>query len=188
MEQLSLKNKYIKTYDNVLTKDQCQHLIDKFEDSASQQVKTILDDHMSFTEINISMHNGWQEYSDILFPKFRELVDKYTKDVKIDDIKQWPEKYGFEQIRFKKYEPNGEDEFKTHVDVTNYNSARRFLVFFMYLNNNDGGETTFPDYDIKIKPEAGKVLMFPPLWPFKHAGEKPINQPKYIIGSYLHYV
>ena len=34
MEQLSLKNKYIKTYDNVLTKDQCQHLIDKFEDSA----------------------------------------------------------------------------------------------------------------------------------------------------------
>src|SRR5210317_1029024 len=188
MEQLSLKNKYIKTYDNVLTKDQCQHLIDKFEDSASQQVKTILDGHMSFTGINISMHDDWQEYSDILFPKFRELVDKYTKDVNIDNIKQWPEKFGFEQIRFKKYEPNGEDEFKTHVDVTNYNSARRFLVFFMYLNDNDGGETTFPDYDIKIKPEVGKVLVFPPLWTFKHTGEKPINQPKYIIGSYLHYV
>ena len=81
-----------------------------------------------------------------------------------------------------------EDEFQTHVDVTNYNSARRFLVFFMYLNNNDGGNTTFPDYDIEIKPEAGKVLVFPPLWTFKHTGEKPINQPKYIIGSYLHYV
>jgi hypothetical protein len=26
------------------------------------------------------------------------------------------------------------------------------------------------------------------LWTFKHTGEKPINQPKYIIGSYLHYV
>ena len=69
-----------------------------------------------------------------------------------------------------------------------YNSARRFLVFFMYLNNNDGGETTFPDYDISVKPEAGKVLVFPPLWTFRHAGQKPINQPKYIIGSYLHYV
>ena len=65
----------------------------------------------------------------------------------------------FEQIRFKKYEPTeDEDEFKTHVDVTDYNSARRFLVFFMYLNNNDGGETTFPDYDIKIKPEPGKLM------------------------------
>ena len=28
-----MENKFIKTYDNVLTKNQCQHLIDKFEDS-----------------------------------------------------------------------------------------------------------------------------------------------------------
>ena len=34
MEQLDLTNKYIKTYDNVLTKENCQHLIDKFEDSS----------------------------------------------------------------------------------------------------------------------------------------------------------
>ena len=186
MEQLNLKNKFIKTYENILTKDQCKHLIDKFEDSPNQQVKTLKDSHMSFTEINISMHEDWKPYTEILFPKFRELVDKYVKDVKIDDIKQWPERFGFEQIRFKKYEPDGQDEFKTHVDVTDYNSARRFLVFFMYLNDNIGGETTFPDFDIQIKP--GKVLMFPPLWTFRHAGKKPINQPKYIIGSYLHYV
>ena len=188
MAQSDLTSKYIRTYDNVMTADQCQHLIDKFEDSPTQQTKTIVDNHMSFTEINISMHNDWKEYTGIIFPKLRQVIDKYTKDVNIDSIKQWPNKFGFEQIRFKKYEPNGEDEFKTHVDVTDYNSARRFLVFFMYLNNNDGGETTFPDYDISVKPEAGKVLVFPPLWTFRHAGQKPINQPKYIIGSYLHYV
>ncbi len=188
MARLDFKSDYICTYKNVLTKDQCQHLIDKFEDSPTQQTKTIVDNHMSFTEINISMHNDWKEYTGIIFPKLRQVIDKYTKDVNIDSIKQWPNKFGFEQIRFKKYEDNDEDEFKTHVDVTDYNSARRFLAFFMYLNNNDGGNTTFPDYDIEIKPEAGKVLVFPPLWPFKHTGEKPINQPKYIIGSYLHYV
>ena len=188
MARLDFKSDYICTYKNVLNKDQCQHLIDKFEDSPTQQTKTIVDNHMSFTEINISMHNDWKEYTSIIFPKLRQVIDKYTKDVNIDNIKQWPNKFGFEQIRFKKYEDNNEDEFKTHVDVTDYNSARRFLVFFMYLNNNDGGETTFPDYDISIKPEAGKVLVFPPLWTFKHTGEKPINQPKYIIGSYLHYV
>ena len=188
MVQLDFKSDYICTYKNVLNKDQCQHLIDKFEDSPTQHTKTIVDNHMSFTEINISMHSDWKEYTGIIFPKLRQVIDKYTKDVNIDNIKQWPNKFGFEQIRFKKYEDNDEDEFKTHVDVTDYNSARRFLVFFMYLNNNDGGNTTFPDYDIEIKPEAGKVLVFPPLWTFKHRGEKPINQPKYIIGSYLHYV
>ena len=30
--------------------------------------------------------------------------------------------------------------------------------------------------------------MFPPLWPWVHAGMKPINKPKYMVGSYLHYI
>jgi hypothetical protein len=29
--------------------------------------------------------------------------------------------------------------------------------------------------------------MFPPLWPWLHQGMKPIDKPKYMIGSYLHY-
>ena len=187
MAQSDLTSKYIRTYDNVMTAQQCQHLIDKFEDSQSQWVKTELENHRSFTEINVSMHEDWKEYTTTIFTKLRGVLTKYIEDVNIDRIKQWPEKFGFEQIRFKKYEPDT-DEFKTHVDVTDYNSARRFLVFFMYLNNNDKGETTFPDYDVSVKPETGKVLVFPPLWTYKHTGEKPTIKPKYIIGSYLHYV
>ena len=178
MEQLDLTNKYIKTYDNVLTKENCQHLIDKFEDSSSQWVKTDLDNHRHFTEINLNLYKDWEAYAKLLFDKCRSLVDNYVKDVKIDSIKQWPEKFGFEQIRFKKYEDNGKDEFRQHVDVTDYNSARRFLVIFLYLNDNDGGETTFADYNIRVKPEAGKALMFPPLWTYQHTGEKPKNKPK----------
>ena len=87
MEQLDLTNKYIKTYDNVLTKENCQHLIDKFEDSSSQWVKTDLDNHRHFTEINLNLHKDWQDYAKLLFDKCRSLVDKYTKDVKIDNVK-----------------------------------------------------------------------------------------------------
>ena len=64
----------------------------------------------------------------------------------------------FEQIRFKKYLPNNKDEFKSHVDVGDYASARRFLVFFLYLNNNLEGETSFEEYDVKVTPERGKVI------------------------------
>ena len=63
MARLDFKSDYICTYKNVLNKQQCQHLIDKFEDSPTQQTKTIVDNHMSFTEINISMHNDWKEYT-----------------------------------------------------------------------------------------------------------------------------
>jgi hypothetical protein len=30
--------------------------------------------------------------------------------------------------------------------------------------------------------------MFPPMWPWLHAGQKPARTSKYIVQSYLHYV
>ena len=188
MVQQSNNKNYINVYDDVLNAGQCQHLIEKFEDSKQQWTKTELEGHRSFTEVNINLNPDWQEYVDLLYKALRPYVDKYREDNKIDIPKQWPEEFGFEQIRFKKYEPNGKDFFDEHVDVLDYASAKRFLVFFLYLKDNKGGHTSFPEYDLKVEPKAGRLLMFPPLWTYKHIGHKPIKEPKYIIGSYLHYI
>jgi len=179
--------KYIKTYDNVLTKDQCNQLIQKFEISTDQQIRTEMMNHRYFTEININQHKDWEGFVLNLYDIFRPYVETYKKDCNIT-YNQWPEKYGFEQMRFKKYNPDGKDEFKSHVDVGDYASARRFLVFFLYLNENEGGETTFDEYNVTVKPAPGRLLMFPPMWTYLHAGHKPKVNPKYIIGSYLHYL
>ena len=59
---------------------------------------------------------------------------------------------------------------------------------FFYLNTvEEGGETSFPNLEMKIKPKQGSVLCFPPLWMYPHLGEQPISNDKYIIGTYLHY-
>ena len=179
---------YIRVYDNIISKEQCQQLIDKFEASADQQVRTELDGHRYFSEININQHEDWQDFVKNVYNSLRPCVDRYVFDCKIDRQRQWPEKFGFEQIRFKKYNADGKDEFKEHVDVGDYNSARRFLVFFLYLDDNEEGWTSFSEYDIKVKPEPGRILMFPPLWTYKHTAHKPKDKPKYIIGSYLHYI
>ena len=102
--------------------------------------------------------------------------------------KMFPEQFAFEAFRLKRYMPNDVDEFDDHVDVGNHSSARRFLVFFLYLNDNEGGHTDFPNYNISVQPVTGNMVMFPPMWTNLHAGRKPIDKPKYIIGSYLHYV
>jgi len=179
--------KYIRTYDNVLTKDQCQQLVQKFEASGDQQVRTELENHRHFTEININHHKDWEGFVLGLYDKFKPYVERYKKDCNIQ-FNQWPEKYGFEQMRFKKYNADGVDEFKSHVDVGDYNSARRFLVFFLYLDDNEQGQTGFDEYDIKVQPEPGRLLMFPPMWTYLHTAYKPVKKPKYIIGSYLHYI
>ena len=179
--------KYIKVYDNVLSSGTCQTLIDKFEANKDQHVSTDLENHRHFTEININQHQDWKNMVDGLYTTLRPYVDRYKKDCDIKD-KQWPDKFGFEQIRFKRYLPNDKDEFKEHVDVGDYNSARRFLVFFLYLNNNFDGRTSFSEYDMEVWPKAGRLLMFPPTWTYLHTGHKPKLESKYIIGSYLHYL
>ena len=62
------------------------------------------------------------------------------------------------------------------------------LVFFIYLSDNEEGKTTFPQLDKYAECKKGSMLMFPPMWPWLHAGTKPINEPKYIMQTYLHYV
>ena len=179
--------KYIRVYDDVLQDHVCKSLIEKFEVSKDQQVRTELSGHRFFTEINVNQHPDWQTFVQGLYGNLRPYVEKYKQDCDIKD-KQWPDRFGFEQIRFKKYNADGLDEFKEHVDVGDYDSARRFLVFFLYLDDNEEGWTSFSEYDMKVQPKSGRLLMFPPLWTYLHTAHKPVVKPKYIIGSYLHYV
>ena len=80
MARLDFKSDYICTYKNVLNKQQCQHLIDKFEDSPTQQTKTIVDNHMSFTEINISSGNWSKSLSKRRYKiEIFELLDQINK-------------------------------------------------------------------------------------------------------------
>ena len=86
--------------------------------------------------------------------------------------------------------PGGQEFFPPHVDVNSYDTARRFLVAFIYLNDNESGETIVAPKDDTFvsKCKRGSLLFFPPLWPWMHTGLPPIDTPKYIVGSYLHYL
>ena len=185
---------YISYWDDVLTKEQCSMIIDRFEKNVDQQVDTTLEGHRHFKEMNITSNlSEWSDVQDLLLDKMQEYLAKYKTVFSIDE-KVWPTELGFEQFRIKKYEPNGVDEFAFHVDVGNHASARRFLVFFWYLNDVErGGETTFQKNsksreELSVKPTAGRMLVFPPFWTHPHTGTKPISGPKYIIGGYLHYL
>ncbi len=114
---------------------------------------------------------------DMLIEKF----DKYSEFM-------FPPKYGIEPFKMKKYEANGLDEFGWHVDVNTTDSMRRWLAFFCYLSDNDEGHTSFPYQKVSTDCKKGTIVMFPPMWPWLHQGAKPVDKPKYFLGSYLHYV
>ena len=177
---------YIRKYDNVITPELCDSLIERFENSPEQYEKQ-KQGEMSFTQIHLLKHKEWSDDAGIIAKSLMEQVDSYKKSCNIIG-NMWPEKFSLEPLRLKRYLPDGTDQFGNHVDVNSHDSARRFLVFFLYLDDNEKGSTSFPQHDIKSVCQKGSCLIFPPMWPWLHAGEKPINKPKYIVGSYLHYV
>jgi len=177
---------YIRRYDNVISPELCDTLIDRFENSTDQYEKQ-KQGEMSFNQIHLLKQKDWPEDAGTIAKRLMSQVDKYKKDCNIIG-NMWPEKFSLEPLRLKRYLPNGTDQFGNHVDVNDHNSARRFLVFFLYLDDNEKGSTIFPRHDVVSGCKKGSCLIFPPMWPWLHAGEKPIDKPKYIVGSYLHYV
>ncbi len=67
------------------------------------------------------------------------------------------------------------------------NKKNRVITYLWYLNDvEEGGETDFPDLNLKIKPKAGQLLFFPSTWDFPHCGKMPISSNKYIVTGWLY--
>lgn len=170
---------YIKVYDDVIDIKHCRKLIEYYEKSTPEFV----DNDFKPKFHHLVMDDG---LSMELIPMIRPSLKSYMDAL---DCLQWfPSKYAYEEFRIKKYRKGTDDSFLNHVDVGDHASAKRFLAFFIYLNDvPTGGETHFTNLNKYVKPKAGRMLVFPPLWLFPHQGKPTISNDKYIVGSYFHY-
>ena len=189
LNRSSCMDEFVHIYENSLYLDICNKLIEIYENTISLgKHENIKNNYKpNFTQFNLTenckINDEVNSIHNHVIKKTLEYRNKYYEYM---DSRVFPESHAFEQFRIKKYEPNGEDMFDTHVDVQDYSSARRYLSFFWYLNDVDiGGNTVFND--VVISPRSGKLVVFPPLWLFPHRGEPPISGPKYLLSTYLHY-
>jgi len=175
----------IHEFSRVLDQQECDTLINAFEDNEKLHERFDNDNRPSFTQLNLTDNKIEKSLHDVIADRVFKIVDIYRQ--------QYPyliKTPGLEQLRIKKYNPGG-DQFDWHVDVVNYKSAVRSLAVQIYLNTVDeGGETVFEvqGNEKVIKPIAGNAFCFPPMWMFPHCGKPTESQPKYILTTYLHYL
>ena len=79
---------------------------------------------------------------------------------------------------------SGEQEYKAHYDGST--SIGRVISAVCYLNDDyEGGEIEFPHFGIKIKPEAGMLILFPSNFAYTHIAHPVSSGTKYNLVTWI---
>jgi len=174
-------------------KNLCDEIINLFENNINLQMKGRTSDGnvqgvKSTTDITIKPN----DLKDEKFKIFNQYISELHKCY-LDYQNQWPflkkmlKDVDIPPFNIQKYGPG--DHFNTiHSERTSLNTLHRIFAFMTYLNDvDDGGETTFTHYDLNIKPQAGKTLIWPSEWTHAHKGGILNTGTKYIVTGWMNF-
>ena len=195
------ESQYIKLYPNVIDPRVCKDLIDTFEKLWKEQTEKIQQLSLCYDKlgnklcgacdcqrVDIMQHKEFGELFEFVLGYIQQQIKVYKEDCGIVK-QQWPQKFGFEHFRIKRYLPDGVQQHNFHSDVEGLDSAKRFLSVICYLNDEfEGGETSFPNFDYDSEVTTGGILIFPCTWTYLHKGN-PIKSgsSKYVLGTFLNF-
>jgi len=180
-------NTFIYEVDKALPQDVCQEMIRRFEEKNEQQYpgrigQTQQEDQSikRSTDLVVSGKPDWKDIDQLLF---RSLAFA---------MRSFKEKFPYFNGPFKdmgyaiqKTEPG--EFYHWHIDGGSHEFSQRQLVAVWYLNDvaGPGGTTDFSFQDVQIKPEQGKLLLFPPFWTHEHRGATLEKGVKYIATTWV---
>jgi hypothetical protein len=79
---------------------------------------------------------------------------------------------------------SGGQEYKAHFDGPT--STGRCVSAILYLNGDfEGGEVEFVNFNLKIKPEPGMLLLFPSNYAYRHIAHPVTSGTKYALVTWI---
>jgi hypothetical protein len=170
-----------------LALDICAEMIRRFEEHADEQYTGRIGQNMqqdqSIKRSTDLVVSGKPHWKDIDRELFRSLGNA---------IREFREHYPFFKGPFKdsgyaiqRTSPGG--YYHWHIDGGSHEFSQRQLVAVWYLNDvpGPGGTTDFSYQDVQVRPEAGKLLLFPPFWTHEHRGTTLQQGVKYIATTWV---
>ena len=188
-----------------LSTDFCLNLIELFEESTNKYEgvtlggldKTVKDT----TDMQIPENDEkWYKYHSLLVKELQRNIKKYLKLVnnnsEFNNKNQLSEKtysvfhdipLSHDIMLMQKYKKSTGKYIYHHDFIVNFTTKKyRVVTFLWYINSvEEGGETCFGE-SFKIKPEQGKLILFPASWTFPHCGKIPLSSDKYIVTGWLY--
>lgn len=99
--------------------------------------------------------------------------------------------------RFKPQFSSGDSGYEYHLyrpgDICHYHAdgevcenLLRYATVILFLTDNDDGELVFPSQNIEIKPEKGKIVVFPPYGFFGHYAKPSIKNREILMTWFVY--
>ena len=124
---------YIRRYYDVLDKEFCKTLIEKFNECEGNQLPTLPKEGRQFTEIALMENMSvFEDEFDACLNSFQNVIEKYKEDLGIRSINSecsegtsalWPEKYGMEGIKIKRSQNQCNGQLFHKVNKSNNKSC-----------------------------------------------------------------
>ena len=210
---------YCRVYDDFLSAEICEEYIRLYEQVIQNENQKVMDLSVCYVNgrkvcgdcncmrINPMEYDLFSDLNKLAISKFTDVIEQYKIDVNMHPV-QWPRKYGFEELRIKRFLIEGDTSFNEkqnpygnnnyhgldyHVDVYSHAHAKRFLCLMIYLNDDfEDGETYFPTFESGVTPKQGSIFLFPPQWTFLHSGNRPLtpsrHMAKYFLMTHTNYI
>ena len=170
-----------------LALDICREMINRFERHGDEQYPGRIGQTVEYddsikrsTDLVLSGKPHWQDLDRELFRSLNHALAEFK------------ERYPFFEGAFKdmgyaiqRTDPG--DYYHWHIDGGSHEFAARQLVAIWYLNDlqEQGGETEFQHQNVRVTPQAGKLLLFPPFWTHLHRGTTLLSGQKYIATTWV---
>jgi len=170
-----------------LPADWCEEMIRRFEAHPEQQnagrigqVQDMDQAVKKTMDLVVSNKEDWKDVDQVLFRcmaaalrEFRETFPYFRGPFK--DM-------GYQ---IQRYQPG--EFYHWHLDGGSHEFSQRQLVALWYLNDvpGPGGETQFLYQDVSVRPERGKLILFPPFWTHEHRSNTLQQGVKYIATTWV---
>ncbi len=165
----------------------CQEVIQRFESNPQYhhagrigQLQTENPGVKKTTDLVVSNKSDWKDIDEMFFRSLSTAMREFRETF---PFFQGPFKDMGYQVQ--RYVPG--EYYHWHVDGGSHEFSQRQLVALWYLNDvpDPGGETEFIYQGIRIRPEEGKLVLFPPFWTHEHRAVRLEQGIKYIATTWV---
>ncbi|MDH4260189.1 MAG: 2OG-Fe(II) oxygenase [Betaproteobacteria bacterium] len=179
---------FIYEKEKALPADVCAEAIRRFEASVDQQAPgrigqagEVAPQVKRSTDLRISGREDWKDIDRILSQQLVSTFNVFALEFPFFAANK------FKDIGYNLQRTLPGEYYHWHVDGGPGEFSARQMVAIWYLNDvpGPGGETEFPLQEVRVRPAAGKLLLFPPFWTHVHRGVTLEKGVKYIATTWV---